>query len=123
LTCHPNTLGYAAPLQPLVRRRQGCAAARNWAQLPLSLFHDKMKVDPAGELKMIRIVATEEQAKKIAEARESVEVVDPQGNRLGYLARSFSDEDLRIARERLSSNEERRSTQMVVERLKSMEGS
>ena len=82
-----------------------------------------MKVDPAGELKVIRIVATEEQAKKIADARESVEVVDPQGNRLGYLARSFSDEDLRIATERLSSNEERRSTRMVVERLKSMEGS
>jgi hypothetical protein len=72
---------------------------------------------------MIRVVATEEQAKTIAEARECVEVVDPQGNRLGYLARSFSDKDLQIARQRLSSNEERRSTQMVVERLKSMEGS
>jgi hypothetical protein len=82
-----------------------------------------MEVDLEGELRMIRIVATEEQARKIAEARDSVEIVDPLGNRLGYVARPFPDEDLRIARERLCSNEERRSTQMVVERLKSMQGS
>ena len=72
---------------------------------------------------MIRVVATEEQARRIVEARETVEIVDPLGNRLGYFARPFSDEDLRIARERLASNEERRSTKTVVERLKSMGGS
>ncbi len=75
-----------------------------------------------GEFDMIRIVATEEQAKKLACARESVEIVDPLGNRLGFFARLFSDEDVRIARERLASNEERRSTASVLERLKSMEG-
>lgn len=72
---------------------------------------------------MIRIVATEEQARKIREAQESVEIVDPLGNRLGYFARAFSDEDLRLARERLASNEQRRSTKMVVERLQSTDGS
>jgi len=72
---------------------------------------------------MIRIVATEEQAKTLAEARESVEIVDSRGNRLGYFTRPFSDEELRIAKERLNSDEKRRSTQMVVERLRSMDSS
>jgi hypothetical protein len=72
---------------------------------------------------MIQIVATEEQAKKMAEARETVEIVDAKGNRLGYFARPFSEDDVRIARERLASNEERRPSKSVIERLKSMEGS
>lgn len=68
---------------------------------------------------MVQIVATEEQAKRIAEARESVEIVDAQGNRLGYFARRFSEDDVRRARERLASDEERRPTSSVIERLKS----
>ena len=72
---------------------------------------------------MIKIVATEEQAKSMAEARDSVEIVDATGNRLGYFARPFSEDDVQIARERLASNEERRPTKLVIERLKSLEGS
>jgi hypothetical protein len=69
---------------------------------------------------MIRIIATEEQAKKIAEARESVEIVDTNGKRLGYFARPFSETELRIARERLASDEERRPTTVVINRLHSL---
>ncbi len=72
---------------------------------------------------MIQIVATEEQAKKIAEACDSVEIVDANGNRLGCFTRAFSEDEFRIAKERLASNEERLSTQAMIERLQSMEGS
>jgi hypothetical protein len=69
---------------------------------------------------MIRIVATEEQAKRIAEAQETIEFVDSKGNPLGLLAKPLSDDDIRIARERLSSDEERRPTGAVIARLESL---
>ena len=70
---------------------------------------------------MVKIVVTEDQAKAIAEAKESVEIVDAAGNRLGFFARPFTEHDIAIARERAASNEPRRTTQQVIERLKSLE--
>lgn len=70
---------------------------------------------------MVQIVMTPDQAKLLAEAKDTVEVVDLNGNRLGFFARPFSEEDVAIARERANSNEPRRSTKQVIERLKSLE--
>ena len=70
---------------------------------------------------MVKIVVTEDQAKAIAEAEEGVEIVDASGNRLGFFARPFTEDDIAIARQRAASDEPRRSTQQVIERLKSLE--
>ena len=70
---------------------------------------------------MVRIVATDEQAKKIAEAKGNVEIVDSKGNRIGYFSLLFADEDIRIAKERLASDERRKSTKDVIDKLQSME--
>ena len=70
---------------------------------------------------MVKIVVTEDQAKAIAAAEEGVEIVDAAGNRLGFFARPFTDDDIAIARERAASDEPRRTTQEVIERLNSLE--
>lgn len=70
---------------------------------------------------MVKIVVSEEQAKAIAEAKGSVEIVDSSGNRLGFFARPFTDQDVAVARQRASSDEPRRTTKQVLERLKSLE--
>ena len=70
---------------------------------------------------MVKIVVNEDQAKAIAEATDTVEIVDADGNRLGYFARPFSDEDIAIARQRAASDEPRHTTQEVIERLNSLE--
>lgn len=70
---------------------------------------------------MVQVVATADQAKLFAEAKGSIEIVDPYGNRLGYFARPFADEDIRIAKERLASNEPRLTTAEVLENLQKLE--
>ena len=70
---------------------------------------------------MVKVVVTEEQAKAIAEAKDGVEIVDAAGNRLGFFARPFTEEDIAIARQRAASDEPRRTTREVIERLKSLE--
>lgn len=70
---------------------------------------------------MVKIVVTEDQARTIAEARDVVEIVDQGGRRLGFFARPFTDEDFAIARQRAASDEPRRTTQQVLDRLKSLE--
>ena len=70
---------------------------------------------------MVKIVVTEDQEKIIAEANGGVEIVDAAGNRLGFFARPFTDEDIAIARQRAASDEPRRTTEQVLERLKSLE--
>ena len=70
---------------------------------------------------MVRIVATIDQVKKLLEAQESVEIVDGNGKRLGFFARPFTDVDVRIALERLASNEERLTTKSVLVNLLSLD--
>ena len=70
---------------------------------------------------MVQIVVTSDQAKVLANARDSVEIVDTNGNRLGFFARPFSEQDIAIARHRAASDEPRRTTKQVVERLKNLE--
>ena len=70
---------------------------------------------------MVQIVATEDQAKLLSQASESVEIVDVNGHRLGYFARPFTDDDIKIAKERLASNEPRQTTAQVLQHLRDLE--
>lgn len=71
---------------------------------------------------MVQIVMTPEQANVLANANESVEIVDTRGNRLGFFfARQFSEQEIAIARQRAASDEPRHSTAQVFARLQSAE--
>ena len=70
---------------------------------------------------MQHIVVDDQQAKLISEATGSVEIRDPRGRHLGYVAHGFSDEDIAIAQQRLASDEPRYTTQEVLDHLRSRE--
>jgi len=70
---------------------------------------------------MHHIIVDDQQAKIISEATESVEIRDPRGRHLGYVARRFTDEDIAIAKRRLASDEPRYTTQQVLDHLRSLE--
>ncbi len=70
---------------------------------------------------MQHIVVDDTQAKLISEARESIEVRDPQGRRLGYVAHGFTDEDIAIPIDQLASDEPSLTTQQVLDHLHSRE--
>jgi hypothetical protein len=70
---------------------------------------------------MQHIVVDEHQAKLISEAAESIEIRDPRGRHLGYVAHGFTEEDIAVAKQRLASNERRYTTQEVLDRLRSLE--
>ena len=67
---------------------------------------------------MVELVVTAEQAKFLAEARDSVEIVDNRGNRLGFFARRFTDQDIALAALRAASGHPGKSTVDVIGRLK-----
>lgn len=69
---------------------------------------------------MVELVVTAEQAKLLAEASDSVEIVDGKGNRLGFFARRFSDREVATASLRGAAAVPGRSTAEVLERLKSL---
>jgi hypothetical protein len=69
---------------------------------------------------MVELVVTAEQAKLLAEAKDSVEIVDGKGNRLGFFARQFSGRDVTIAISRVASGHAGRPTAEILERLKSL---
>ena len=70
---------------------------------------------------MIRIVATAEQIRQLKQANDGIELVDEQGNRLGIVAREVDLEDVRIARERLKSDQPRLSYVDVLDHLRGRE--
>ena len=70
---------------------------------------------------MVRIVATEEQIRQLMESKECVEFVEQAGNRLGVLARNVDLEDIKIARARLASDDERLPLAAVLEHLSTLE--
>jgi hypothetical protein len=72
---------------------------------------------------MIRIVATAEQIRQLQEADDGIELVDEHGNRLGVVAREVDLEDIRIARERLKSDQPRHTYAEVLEHIRSLEAS
>lgn len=70
---------------------------------------------------MVEMVVNADQARLLAEARESVEIIDAQGNRLGFFARRFSDGDVAIALARAAERTPGNSTCEVLERLRSLQ--
>jgi len=70
---------------------------------------------------MVKIIATEEQIQQLIASDDSVEFVDAAGNRLGLLARNVDLEDIRIARSRLASDEERLPFSAVLDHLSTLE--
>ena len=70
---------------------------------------------------MQHIVVDDQQAKLISEATEGVEIRDPRGRHLGYVAHGFTEEDIAIAKQRLASDESRYTTQEVLDHLRSLE--
>jgi hypothetical protein len=70
---------------------------------------------------MYHIVVDAQQAKLISEATESVEIRDPQGRHLGYVAHGFTDEDIAIAKDRAASDALRYTTREALSRLQSAE--
>jgi hypothetical protein len=69
------------------------------------------------ETSMIRIVATAEQIRQLNEADDLIELVDENGKRLGVVAKEVDLEDIRIARERLASDQPRLSYADVLDHL------
>ena len=70
---------------------------------------------------MAHIVVDVEQAKIITESLQGVEVRDPQGRSLGYVARPVTDDDIALALRRRDSDQPRYSTEHVLDRLRSLE--
>jgi hypothetical protein len=66
---------------------------------------------------VVKLVVNAEQAKVLTEARESVEIFDSKGNRLGFFARPFSDHEIDLARSRAAAGQPAQSTAAVLERL------
>ena len=67
------------------------------------------------------IVIDDQQAKLISEATDSVEIRDPRGRHLGYVAQGFIDQDIVIAKQRVSSDRPRYTTQQVLDHIRSLE--
>jgi hypothetical protein len=65
-------------------------------------------------------IVVDEQAKIIRESDDRIEVRDQSGNRLGYLDRGFSDEDIATAKRRMESDETRFTTQQVLDHIQSL---
>jgi hypothetical protein len=64
------------------------------------------------------IVLNEAQARVIAQGKGDVEVRDGNGKHLGYITQGFTDEDIRIARERAESEGPWLLTAEVLDRLR-----
>jgi hypothetical protein len=72
---------------------------------------------------MIKIIAKDELLRELQRTDEVIEFVDANGKRLGTLVRPPSDEDIRIAKERLAGVGKRYTTAEVIEHLRSLETS
>jgi hypothetical protein len=72
---------------------------------------------------MVKIVAKDELLRELERTDEVIEFVDANGKRLGTLVRPPSDEDIRIAKERLAGAGKRHTTEEVVAHLRSLDES
>ena len=70
---------------------------------------------------MPHIVVDEEQARIISESAENIEIRDQSGRHLGFVAHSFSEQDIAAARTRAVSDEPRLTTGEVLDHLQSLE--
>jgi hypothetical protein len=72
---------------------------------------------------MIRIVATADQIRQLRQATDTIELVDENGTRLGIVARDVDVDDIRIARDRLQSDQPRLPYAEVLGHLHGLEAS
>ena len=70
---------------------------------------------------MVQIVVTDQLLRDLENAEGVVEFVDANGKRLGTLVRPPSEEDIRIARDRLASNAKRHTTEEIIAHLLSQD--
>jgi len=69
---------------------------------------------------MPHITLDEAQARVVAQAKGVVEIRDNAGKHLGSVTHGFTDEDIRLARERAASSAPRFTTAEVLNRLSVM---
>lgn len=69
---------------------------------------------------MIHIVVDDQQAKLISESNQYVEIRDPHGKHLGFVAHRFTEDDLALAKERFDSDQPRLTTEQMLSRLRSL---
>jgi hypothetical protein len=69
---------------------------------------------------MVQIVVTSEQAKQLGESREAIEIVDQDGNRIGYYTKPFTNAEIVEAKRRSESETGGRTTQEVLNRISKM---
>ena len=72
-------------------------------------------------LPMAHLIVDDAQAEMIAQSNEPIEIRDRQGNHLGYVAKSFTPEELDLAKTRQTSNDPRYSTAEVLNHLRSLD--
>jgi len=70
---------------------------------------------------MVQIVVTEEQAKQLGKSRESIEIVDQEGNRIGYYTQPFTNAEIAEAKRRSESESGGRTTQDILDRISETE--
>lgn len=70
---------------------------------------------------MLRIVVTQERARQLAGSSEPLEVVDEQGNRIGYFTQPFSEAEIAEAKRRSLAEKGGRTTAEVLERVAKLE--
>ncbi len=70
---------------------------------------------------MVCIVLNEEQSKLIASATDRIELRDQNGRHLGFVSSYATEEDIRLAKEALASDDERHTFAEVRARLESLE--
>ena len=73
------------------------------------------------ESTMVQIVVTAEQAKQLGKSREPIEIVDQEGNRIGYYTQPFTNAEIAEAKRRSESESGGRTTQEVLDRISKME--
>lgn len=72
---------------------------------------------------MVQIVLTSEQVAQFAAATGSVELVGPEGRRIGVIPRHFTEAEIQEALARRASDEPRWPTSVVLDRLKGRDAS
>jgi hypothetical protein len=70
---------------------------------------------------MVTLVLTAEQAKVLADARETVEVTDAAGTRLGVIERPLSDAEVETALARLAESRGGKTTVEVLAKLMTLD--
>jgi hypothetical protein len=69
---------------------------------------------------MTHIIVDDQQAQLITQSSEFIEIRDRAGQHLGYIAHSFSAEDIALAGQRAGSSEPRYTTPQVLTHLETL---